>query len=178
MKTTRGGGKLTIHERNRQRRLRTTEIRRKAVAELIRDDPISFKTIHHRMEKAGHTNPNSGRPWSLGVIHRDVQTLRQEWREAAGLAFEDHVARQLQELSNIKRLALGKGELNAALRAIQLEMKLLGTEAPITINVNLLTTLEFVASRLGLKAEELISSMIIELQESEYAFHDNSKNDS
>lgn len=77
-----------------------------------------------------YVNPNTGEPFSLGTINADIKALEQEWRTEASRDTDIHRARQLSEIQAIKSMAFIKQNPMLALRAIDLEMKLLGTSAP------------------------------------------------
>jgi hypothetical protein len=75
-------------------------------------------------------NPETGEPWSLGTINADLKALQSEWRREAKKATDHHKARQLAELQEAKRQAFHDNDIGNVLRAVGLEMDLLGTEAP------------------------------------------------
>jgi hypothetical protein len=78
----------------------------------------------------GHVNHETGQPWSLGVINKDLQAITAEWREERMKTMDEHVARQLAELFEVKRSAWSQKELDTVLRALKQETDLLGTNAP------------------------------------------------
>lgn len=82
------------------------------------------------LQQLGFVNPDSGEPWTLTTIHRDIQAIHTEWQRAAQKAIKKHKARQLAELAEVRRQAWHDNDMAAVLRAISLEMQLLGTEAP------------------------------------------------
>jgi len=168
----RRGGELSKAEVRTAAKNKVDLPRRAIIADILRHETLSYGALYHRMAEEGHKNPKTGLPWSYGLIYKDVKALREEWQQAAALSYSDHVAKQLKEIEHIKVRALALSDFNAALRALQLEMKLLGTEAPVQININLLTTLQFAAIKAGIDPEKLVNSMIIELQENQYETHE------
>jgi hypothetical protein len=71
-----------------------------------------------------------GDQWSLGTINSDIKALEAAWRKEAKRAIDHHKARELAELQEAKRQAWHDNDLPSLLRAVSLEMDLLGTEAP------------------------------------------------
>lgn len=82
-------------------------------------------------------NPETNEPFSLGTINSDIKALEKEWREEAARHTNDHQARQLAEIQRIKIQAFTQKNPHLALRAIETEMKLLGTAAPQKIDLGL-----------------------------------------
>lgn len=75
-------------------------------------------------------NPETGEPWSLGTINSDIKALQAEWKREAKKAVDHHKSRQLAELQEAKRQAWHDNDLQSLLRAVGMEIGLLGTEAP------------------------------------------------
>lgn len=75
-------------------------------------------------------NEESGEPWSLATVNTDLKALQAEWRREAKKATEHHKARQMAELAEARRQAWLNNDMQSVLRAVGMEMGLLGTEAP------------------------------------------------
>jgi hypothetical protein len=78
----------------------------------------------------GFVNPVTEEPWSKSIVHQDIQALEGEWRQSAQQAIEEHKAQQLAELQEVRRQAWHDNDMASVLRAISLEMDLLGTPTP------------------------------------------------
>jgi len=91
---------------------------------------LSLRQIAIALREAGMVNPDTGNAYDAGTIKADVDALKREWRKNANIATEQHIARQLAELQEVKRIGFAKSNLQAVLRAIEDEMKLLGTPQP------------------------------------------------
>lgn len=89
-------------------------------------------------------NPDTGNPFDIAQINRDIQVLRQQARNAASKSVDEHRARQFAELQEVKRAAWAARDPKAALQAIGLEMKLLGTTQATEINITLNVSIELV----------------------------------
>lgn len=75
-------------------------------------------------------NPATGMPFNLSQINRDIKELEQRWRERSAAHVDEHRARQLAELEEVKHRAWEYGDLESVIRALTLEMKLMGTAKP------------------------------------------------
>lgn len=72
-------------------------------------------------------NPETETPWSAATINLDIKALKNDWRKSARAKVADHQARQLAELEEVKRAAWGAGDYDGVRRALEAEMRLLGT---------------------------------------------------
>lgn len=72
-------------------------------------------------------SPRTGRPYDHMVILSDLEALRGEWKAIQGTAMDDHQARQFMEIQEIKKTAWATKNPELALKALDREMKLLGT---------------------------------------------------
>ena len=118
--------------------------RREAVGRL-RVYGMTEREIAIALPKQGIVNPQTGEPFSHQTVHLDCEALRQEWRENAAVSTAEHQARELAEVQEIKRQAFLDRDGMLALRAIEKEMKILGTAAPekveIKVNIEVVTRL-------------------------------------
>lgn len=105
------------------------EARRRQVAALVLRG-FSQREIQASLPSAGITNPSTGLPWSLGIVNSDVKALAADWKEAALADVDEHKARLLAEIREVRRKAWGIADLNSVLRALQQERDLLGADAP------------------------------------------------
>jgi len=122
------------------------EIRRSLVSELR----IKGLTLYEIKEALwSHSPPiynlKTGKPFSAETIRKDLKVLKGRWRTRADETTDDHQARQLEEINQIKRDAWARQNGNLALRALELETKLLGTLAPTKIELSGNITIEYVA---------------------------------
>jgi DNA-binding transcriptional MerR regulator len=84
---------------------------------------------------AQSTNPENQQPWSLATINGDVKALHRQWREDALQATDEHKARTLAELAEVKRAGWGAKDMNIVLKAIQQERSILGLDAPVRTDI-------------------------------------------
>lgn len=117
---------------------RTNEFSNKAVIEARRRQVAALalrgysqREIQTALPGAGSVNPATGLPWSLGIINADMKALERDWKEAALADVDEHKARQLAEIREVRRKAWATGDLNNVLKAMQQERDLLGTDAPV-----------------------------------------------
>jgi len=81
-------------------------------------------------------NPATNGPYSLGTINGDIKRLEKQWRKAAADTIEEHKARQVAEIAEVKRQAWTDKDTGAVLRAIDLEANILGTKAAARSDIN------------------------------------------
>jgi hypothetical protein len=141
--------------------------RRREVVGRLRVYGMTEQEILDALPGQGIVNPNTGRPFTNGTIHSDIVALREEWQANAAESTAVHQARQLAEIQSIKRQAFLDRDGLLALRAIDREMKLLGTAAPervkidVTINIELVTRVWNAIQQAG-KDPELVLSRLAE----------------
>lgn len=114
--------------------------RREAVAQLRLMGYTEWEITHKLASgKNPVLNPQTGKPYSRDTIHNDLVLLRDKWVENASQSTGEHQVRQLAEIQSIKRQAFLDRDGNLALKAIDREIKILGTSAPekLEIKVNL-----------------------------------------
>lgn len=80
-------------------------------------------------------NPRTGEPFNLTTIAHDIDAIRTEARERTRADVDEHRARQMEEINEMKRAAWAARDLKALGRAIELEMKLLGTAQAAELDV-------------------------------------------
>ena len=112
-----------------KRREGLIEARRLLVARL-RARGLSMREITDAVARNGQFNPETNQPWDLATIFRDCRALQQQWLEQTKEVLDEHRARQLAELAEVKREAWSTKQLKPVLDALRHEAKLLGLEAP------------------------------------------------
>jgi hypothetical protein len=116
--------------------------RRREIVAHLRVRGMTEREIAEALAKPGANqilNPLNGQPYTRQTIHSDIALLRRKWQANAAQNTNKHQARQLAEIQEIKRQAFLDRDGLLALRAIDREMKLLGTAVPerIEIKVNI-----------------------------------------
>ena len=74
-------------------------------------------------------NPATNEPYSLGTINGDIKDLKRKWQKDASESIEKHKARQLAEISEVKRQAWNDKDTSTVLRSLDLEANIIGTKA-------------------------------------------------
>lgn len=72
-------------------------------------------------------SPRTGRPYEHAVILQDLKVLKDDWKAERGEATDAHIDREYKEIQEIKRAAWATSDPELALKALDREMKLLGT---------------------------------------------------
>lgn len=103
--------------------------RRREMVARMRLRGLSQREIVAALPDLGCVN-DSGEPWSLATINSDLKALQAEWRKEAKKSIDHHKARELAVIEEARRAAWLNNDLPSVLRAVSLEMDLLGTEAP------------------------------------------------
>lgn len=103
--------------------------RRRLVASL-RLRGATQREIVNQLAISGNLNHKTGNPWSLNTINLDLQAIAAEWRAEAQRDIAEHKARQLAELTEVKRSAWSSKDLDVVLKAIKQESDILGTNEP------------------------------------------------
>lgn len=100
--------------------------RREIVASL-RLRQLTVREIAAQLETRGMVNPDSGEAWSHTTIENDLKALKKVWETNAAGDMAEHQARQIAEITEIKRAAWAGKNPKLALEALDREMKILGT---------------------------------------------------
>ena len=106
--------------------------RREMVGQLIARR-MTRREIVDALAAAGEKNPLTGAPWELATIQRDAAALERQWKTAAARTTAKWKARQLAEIEEVKREAWARGKLDIVLGAIDREVKITGTAAPLEV---------------------------------------------
>lgn len=75
-------------------------------------------------------NPETGEPFDKATINRDVMALKAQWRKSADFNADGAFGRQLAEIEEVKRRMWAKDDIWGVARAVELEIKLMGTAKP------------------------------------------------
>lgn len=117
--STQGGIKTTAALASR--------LRRSFIAEHLLIYNLTQTEIVDALAEAGHINPKTGEPWSIGTVNRDVSMLRSEWEEKAAADYDLHVRTQLAKIHQAQRAAWASGDLDTFARFMEQEIKITGT---------------------------------------------------
>jgi len=103
--------------------------RRQMIAQL-RLRGMTQREIVEKLPALEIINRKTNRPYSLGIINKDLQVIHEQWRTEAVQDIAEHVARVLAELREVKRAAWSEKAFGDILRAIEKECKILGIDSP------------------------------------------------
>lgn len=106
--------------------------RREMVGQLL-SRRMTRREIVDALAAAGEKNPLTDAPWELATIQRDAAALERQWKAASLKKATVWKAHQLAEIEEVKREAWARGKLDFVLRAIELEAKITGTQAPVKL---------------------------------------------
>lgn len=143
------------------------EQRREMVASL-RLRQRTMREIAGDLERMGIVNPDTGQGFSYVTIKKDLDVLQARWRKSADASTSEHKARQFAELQTLKRQAWADKDPNLALRALTLEVKLMGTMEPLQVDVNMVVQVVQAIEARGLKASDVFAAMMERLARMEY----------
>ena len=101
-------------------------MRRERVASL-RARGLTQREIVEALAKEKFLNPETNEAWGLATVCRDLKQLRKRQEKIADMAIEQHLARQMSDVLELKRVAWHTGDLKSVAKAIEIEMKLTGT---------------------------------------------------
>jgi len=111
------------------------ERRQSFIAALLVQNPyLTYRQIYSLLAgdvaRGGLRNPRTNKPYSLGIIHKDVHEIREGWRQSALKDTDEWVAEILADYREIKKLAYAKGDLQTVLRVLGDTRRMLGLDAP------------------------------------------------
>lgn len=108
-------------------------LRQERVARL-RARGLTLRDIHTRLSNPESAlyiaNPDTGQPFDMATIQRDLARIRKRAAEQAQQTFEEYLAQQLAEIAEAKRAAWATKQLGVVVRLLELEAKLTGTLRP------------------------------------------------
>lgn len=140
------------------------EKRRAAVGQLLARG-FKQREIAERLAEMDEKNPETGEAWTVMTISNDIKAIRAEWRKTANRSVEEHRARQLAELEELKRAGWAGDNHTLVLSALQHEAKLTDTSAPIRINLDLVSDLWDALAKQGRDPESVLRAMLKKLTE-------------
>lgn len=111
------------------------EYRRRAV-EAMSNRGARLYEIVDELEKQGIVNPKNGKPYSVMTVSRDLKENTQRWMEETVQERGLHKARELAELREARRVAWSQKDMGEVRLNLLAEMKLLGTDEPIRLEVD------------------------------------------
>jgi len=131
-------------------------MRRERVSQLV----IRQLTVREIAEALGKgdnrlVNPENGQPYTHVTIAADIKALKKEWAEKRDVNMDEHAARQLAEMSEVKRAGWAAKDPDLVRKTIKDEMDLLGTKAAqeLNINVNIMVTVELLIKAIEARGE-------------------------
>ncbi len=108
--------------------------KRRQVVASLRLRGYTVQEITESLSKNQHgINPKTSKPWAIGTVHSDIIALRQEWRAESMRDIATHKAQQLAEIREARKKAWEKTNLLMVARFLEMEIRLLGTDAPIRL---------------------------------------------
>lgn len=147
--------------------------RRRTIVATLMSRRFSPSEIQKKMsEEHTESNPNSfycvdadGGAYSLSVIKNDMVAITRGYRRVSTQKVSDHKARQFMELDEIKRTAWNTADPELALKALNLEVRILGTAAPLTASLtdSLKNMIEAIQNA-GMDVEEIVRRITREAQ--------------
>ena len=96
---------------------------------------LTQREIVDKLYHNGIRNPVTGNPYTVATVNRDLQRLRQDWRQRAAEDIDARLAEHLVELEEVRRAAWVKEDLHAVLKALKQEAEILGLDAPVKTDV-------------------------------------------
>ena len=114
------------------------DLRRRLVAQIIVRKPDVTQLEVQQAVAEKMINERTGKPYSEGIIRRDILAIRERWRQDASLSFEDMVAEQRARLHDLYIEARNPGtvgrprkvNLRIALDVVREMNKIIGAYAP------------------------------------------------
>lgn len=116
---------------NKKREIRMDQRRSIVASMLLRHPGVTQREICDKLEEQRFTNPDSGKPYSLGTINADVQALQKEWRDEAQAEIAAWKALQIEQINEVIRQAWKDKDLNSVLKSIKMQSDIIGTQQPI-----------------------------------------------
>lgn len=110
--------------------------RRRQVANM-RLRGFTQREIQMGLEELKLLNPDTGQPWSLGTVNSDIKAIEKLWQKECASSVDQHKARLFAELRAIYKRAWTLDDLERALKAVQQQRELLGTDAAKTIKAEM-----------------------------------------
>lgn len=113
---------------DRRRRVAVLRLRGLSLREITKALP---------MGDGGVINPETQKPYNMSTIYQDLKAIEQEWRQMSVADLQEHKARHLAELAEVRRTAWQQGKLFYILKSLEQEAQILGlNEVPDAPDVN------------------------------------------
>ena len=109
---------------------------RRRVVEELSNHGFGLYEIVDRLVAQGIVNPVTEEPYTAATISRDLKQNELHWLAETVKERGAHKARQLAELREARRQAWQDGNMGEVRLNLQAEMKLLGTDAPIRLEMD------------------------------------------
>lgn len=123
--------------------------RRKLVAKMmVRRPRITQRQIRQELTEKGFINPDTGEPWSIGTINRDVEAIRERARNQMDRHAREWRARELEMLRQLQADAWDEGNYRTVVSISKRRAKLLGLDEPEELDVDMGTDPETVETLL------------------------------
>jgi len=123
--------------------------RRKLVAEImVRRPRVTQRQIREALTSKGYLNPETGNPWSIGTINRDVEAIRQRARNQMDRSAREWRARELEMLRQLQADAWDEGDYRTVVSISKRRAKLLGLDEPEELDVDMGTDPETIETLL------------------------------
>lgn len=109
---------------------------RRRQVESLSNQGLGLYEISDRLLAEGVVNPDTDEPYSIATISRDLHENQRQWMAEAVKERGQHKARQLAELREARRKAWQDGDMAEVRLNLQTEIKLLGTDAPLRLELD------------------------------------------
>lgn len=106
-----------------------TETRKEMVSRLM-TRKMTIREIHAKLIEMKFFNSN-GEPFSYATIGNDVKELTETLKSRTIENLIEYKVKHLNTLDELERVAWEKGNLKMVLEAVQAQIRLLGTDAPV-----------------------------------------------
>lgn len=141
---------------------RRTQVARLALRGLsLREIAIGLAAL-----KPPIVNPDTGEPYTHTTIDNDLKAIRKKWQKEAATDYDQYRAKHLAEIAEIKRMAWANSDPELALKALEKEMRVVGTlrtTLHIDVSFDLIERLVRAIKNAGLTPAEMFEEMIKEL---------------
>lgn len=107
--------------------------RREKVAR-FRLQGLSIREIAIALAEEKIVNPDTKKPFEVGTIHADLESLKIEWQENAARDASEFISEQLAELDELKKSAWKDKRYDVVMKCMERRAKLLGLDKPTKID--------------------------------------------
>lgn len=103
---------------------------RREVVAALRLRGATTRQIEAQLPAQGIVNNKTGKPYTIGIIHKDIKELEKKWQKNALRDMSELKSNQLAEIRAARSKAWGNGDLGMVSKFLKQEIDLLGTESP------------------------------------------------